>query len=84
VVVVASVQRLATTRLERLDRGLTAREGDQLQDRLGLTVEQRQASELGCGEQQLVVIEGQAGTGKSTILRGIARVHQAEGRDILV
>jgi ATP-dependent exoDNAse (exonuclease V) alpha subunit len=31
-----------------------------------------------------VVIEGQAGTGKSTTLTGIARAHQACGREIVV
>ena len=31
-----------------------------------------------------MLIEGQAGTGKSTALTGIARAHKADGREILV
>jgi ABC-type cobalamin/Fe3+-siderophores transport system ATPase subunit len=50
----------------------------------GLSDEQRAAIELACGTQALVVIEGHAGTGKSTTLTGIARAHQASGREILV
>jgi conjugative relaxase-like TrwC/TraI family protein len=61
----------------RLDRELRGR-GGQLSD------EQRQAIMLGCGDRQLVMIEGQAGTGKSTALTGIARVHHDAGRDIVV
>src|SRR6185312_8218695 len=37
-----------------------------------------------CGEHPLVVIEGHAGTGKSTTLTGIARAHQRCGREIVV
>ena len=39
---------------------------------------------LGCSDRQLVMIEGQAGTGKSTALTGIARAHHDAGRDIVV
>ncbi|MGO9900114.1 MAG: AAA family ATPase [Solirubrobacteraceae bacterium] len=46
--------------------------------------EQRAAITLACGTRPLVVIEGQAGTGKSTTLTGIARTHQAAGQQILV
>ncbi len=66
-----------TARAERLDREL-ATTGGRLSD------EQRAAITLACGDPPLVVIEGQAGTGKSTTLTGIARAHQAAGREILV
>jgi conjugative relaxase-like TrwC/TraI family protein len=62
---------------DRLDRELQGR-GGRLSD------EQRQAIMLGCGDRQLVMIEGQAGTGKSTALTGIARAHHDTGRDIVV
>ena len=51
---------------DRLDAELRER-GGRLSD------EQRRAMMLACGERRLVVIEGQAGTGKSTTLTGIAR-----------
>jgi ATP-dependent exoDNAse (exonuclease V) alpha subunit len=62
---------------ERLARELAAAGGE-------LSAEQRRAIELGCSEKQLVVVEGQAGTGKSTILAAIARAQQADGREIIV
>ncbi|MGH3260726.1 MAG: ATP-dependent DNA helicase, partial [Trebonia sp.] len=49
-----------------------------------LSGEQRAAIALACGEHPLVVIEGHAGTGKSTTLTGIARAHQHTGREIIV
>jgi len=61
----------------RLDRELHGR-GGRLSD------EQRQAIMLACSDRQLVMIEGQAGTGKSTTLTGIARAHHDAGRDIVV
>lgn len=68
---------LITRHAKRLDAELHARGG-------ALSAEQRQALELGCGERQLVVIEGQAGTGKSTVLAGIARAHEDAGQQIIV
>jgi conjugative relaxase-like TrwC/TraI family protein len=65
------------TQADRLDRELQGR-GGRLSD------EQRQAIMLGCSDRQLVMIEGQAGTGKSTALTGIARAHHDAGRDIVV
>ncbi|MHB8694309.1 MAG: ATP-dependent DNA helicase [Solirubrobacteraceae bacterium] len=62
---------------ERLDRELRAR-GGRLSD------EQRHAITLACGERRLVMIEGQAGTGKSTTLIGIARAHHDAGRELFV
>jgi conjugative relaxase-like TrwC/TraI family protein len=49
-----------------------------------LSAEQRDALTLACGDRQLVMIEGQAGTGKSTVLQAVALAHQADGRDIIV
>jgi hypothetical protein len=62
---------------DRLDRELQGR-GGRLSD------EQRQAIMLACSDRQLVMIEGQAGTGKSTALTGIARAHHGASRDIIV
>ncbi|MHB8693097.1 MAG: AAA family ATPase [Solirubrobacteraceae bacterium] len=62
---------------ERLDRELRARGGR-------LSHEQRHAIALACGERRLVMIEGQAGTGKSTTLIGIARAHHDAGRELIV
>ena len=45
----------------------------------GIAPEQAQAVRAACGDGRLTVIEGQAGTGKSTALQAIARAH-AGGR----
>jgi conjugative relaxase-like TrwC/TraI family protein len=68
---------LVATETERLDADLSRSGGR-------LSGEQHRAIELACGTRQLVMIEGQAGTGKSTTLIGIARAHQASGRDVIV
>ena len=49
----------------------------------GLAAEQIRAVGAACAEHRLVVIEGAAGTGKSTALRAIGRIHHAEGQRIL-
>ena len=49
-----------------------------------MSEEQRAAIDLACGAHRLVVIEGHAGTGKSTTLTGIARAHEACGGEIVV
>ena len=87
--VVAITQRLADTRLAPLPASAAEREADRLDHELSarggrLSDEQRAAIQLACGARPLVLIEGQAGTGKSTALTGIARAHQAAGREILV
>jgi MoxR-like ATPase len=87
--VVAITQRLAVTGVERIPVDVTEQETQRLDVALAqvggrLSGEQRAAIELGCGEHALVVIEGHAGTGKSTTLTGIARAHQATGRQIIV
>ena len=87
--VVAITQRLTATQLAPLPAGAAEREADRLDTELsirggGLSDEQRAAIHLACGPRPLVLSEGQAGTGKSTALTGIARAHQAAGREILV
>jgi len=49
-----------------------------------LAEEQQLAVRVACSERRLVVIVGQAGTGKSTALTGVARAHQAAGRELIV
>ncbi|MDQ2759870.1 MAG: relaxase domain-containing protein [Actinomycetota bacterium] len=49
-----------------------------------LAPEQHRALLLGCVDRQLVIIEGQAGSGKSTVLSAIALAHQSDGREIVV
>jgi hypothetical protein len=49
-----------------------------------LAPEQAQAVRVACSERQLSVIIGQAGTGKSTALTGVARAHQAAGQRVVV
>ncbi len=39
---------------------------------------------VACSDRRLVVVVGQAGTGKSTALTGVARAHQAAGRQLIV
>jgi hypothetical protein len=87
--VVAITSRLTATQIPPLPAGLADGEADRLDRELAarggrLSDEQRQAIHLACGDHPFVVIEGQAGTGKSTALTGIARAHQASGRQILV
>ena len=87
--VVAITQRLTATQLTPLPLADAEREADHLDTELSahggrLSEEQRAAIRLACGARPLVLIEGQAGTGKSTALTGIARAHQAVGREIIV
>ena len=49
-----------------------------------LAGEQARAIQVACSERQLAVIEGQAGTGKSTALTAIARAHEQAGQRIVV
>jgi conjugative relaxase-like TrwC/TraI family protein len=87
--VVAITHRLANTQVARIPEDATALETKRLDGDLAqigghLSDEQRTAIQLACGEHPLVVIEGHAGTGKSTTLTGIARAHQDSGRQIIV
>lgn len=49
-----------------------------------LAAEQQQAIQIACSERRLVVVVGQAGTGKSTALSGVARAHEAAGQKLVV
>jgi conjugative relaxase-like TrwC/TraI family protein len=87
--VVAITQRLTERHLTPLPADAAAREADRLDHELSarggrLSDEQRTAIHLACGPSPLVLIQGQAGTGKSTALTGIARAHQACGQEIVV
>ncbi len=69
---------LAEREIAVLDAQLRAAGAD------GLAGEQAHAIRLACAESQLVVIEGQAGTGKSTALGAIARAHEHAGQRVIV
>ena len=80
---------LATSRSTAIPARLAERETMLLAaelERVGgkLTAEQRTAIAVACSERQLVMIEGHAGTGKSTTLTAIARAHQADSRAVIV
>jgi conjugative relaxase-like TrwC/TraI family protein len=82
-------RRLAAGRVPPVDPQITQRELRVLDDRLRgaggeLSGEQTRAVRAGCSDRQLLVIEGQAGTGKSTALAAIARAHEHTGRRIVV
>jgi conjugative relaxase-like TrwC/TraI family protein len=88
-VTVRSATQLTEATTRPIPAGLIDRAALLLDDRLAggggrLSAEQRRALMLACGDQQLVMIEGQAGTGKSTVLQAVALAHQADGRHILV
>jgi hypothetical protein len=85
---VAAAERLAAGRVTAIDGELVVRETARLDGELrrqggGLAGEQREALALACSDRQLVLIEGRAGTGKSTVPSGVARSHQAAGRQII-
>jgi hypothetical protein len=87
--IVAITQRLTETQITPLPAGAAKREADRLDRELSarggrLADEQRAAIRLACGSRPLVLIERQAGTGKSTALTGIARAHKASGQQIVV
>ena len=86
---VAAAQELAAAPVEPILAELVGDETERLAGQLAeqgaeLTDEQRQAIAVGCSARPLVVIEGQAGSGKSTVLQAIARAHQAEGQLVVV
>jgi len=87
--VVQITERLTASSIDPPPADAANREADRLDRELAkmggrLSEEQRTAIDLACGEHRLVVIEGHAGTGKSTTLTGIARTHEACGREILI
>jgi conjugative relaxase-like TrwC/TraI family protein len=69
---------------ELVDDELSELRSELALDGAQLAVEQEQAIRVACSDQQLVVIVGQAGTGKSTALTAVARAHQAAGQKIVV
>ncbi|MHB8492738.1 MAG: ATP-dependent DNA helicase, partial [Solirubrobacteraceae bacterium] len=86
---VALGRELAGARTARVDEQFTAIETEALRLELAehgatLAPEQEEAIALACADHQLVVIVGQAGTGKSTALLGVARAHEQDGRRVLV
>lgn len=86
---ISTAERVIEHRITALDRDSVGAQADRLDRELHgrggrLSDEQRQAIMLACSDRQLVMLEGQAGTGKSTALIGIARAHQDVGRDIVV
>jgi conjugative relaxase-like TrwC/TraI family protein len=86
---IATAERVIEHRIAALDRDAVAAQADRLDRELHnrggrLSDEQRQAIMLACSDRQLVMIEGQAGTGKSSALTGIARAHRDAGRQIVV
>ena len=86
---VISLGRASVHRVAPLPREMVQVEAQTLDARLAgtggrLTDEQRLAIELATSDRQLVVIEGQAGSGKSTVLQAVARVHQDWGQQVIV
>ena len=82
-------RRIAATPAAPLPEADVQEHADALQSELrragrSLSEEQRRALVLACSDRRLVVIEGQAGTGKSTTLTAIARAHQHQRRQIIV
>jgi conjugative relaxase-like TrwC/TraI family protein len=68
---------LVSVEVELLAAGVAERGGS-------LAGEQERAVRVACSDRRLVVVVGQAGTGKSTALQGVARAHQQAGRSVLV
>jgi len=88
-VAVAAVEQLADGQAVAVPEPLIDAEVAALQAELGaqgaeLADEQQRAVRVACSDRRLVVIVGQAGTGKSTALTGVARAHQAAGRELIV
>jgi len=86
---IASARALADTPTEAIDPELVDADVSELRsalalDGMQLAVEQEQAMRVACSDRRLTVIVGQAGTGKSTALTGVARAHQAAGRQVVV
>ncbi len=86
---VTAARALADTPTEAIDPELVDADVSELQSALALdgaqlAAEQEQAMRVACSERRLVVVVGQAGTGKSTALTGVARAHQAAGQRIVV
>jgi conjugative relaxase-like TrwC/TraI family protein len=86
---VRSVGELAMVRGDAINDAFVSAEVDLLAAAVAgrggeLAGEQERAVRVACSDQRLVVVVGQAGTGKSTALQGVARAHQQAGRTVLV
>lgn len=86
---VATFDELARERLRAIPGRLVEDAAQTVNQRLSphggrLSPEQRSALELACGDRQVVMIEGHAGTGKSTLLQAVALAHQADGQQVIV
>ncbi|MEO8969317.1 MAG: MobF family relaxase [Solirubrobacteraceae bacterium] len=86
---VTAARALADTPTEAIDPELVDADVSELRSALALdgaqlAVEQEQAMRVACSDRRLTVIVGQAGTGKSTALTGVARAHEAAGQQIVV
>jgi ABC-type dipeptide/oligopeptide/nickel transport system ATPase component len=85
----AAARRLATERTspipdDLVEREVLALEADVHRNGGVLTAEQLAAIQVACSDHRIAMIEGQAGSGKSTVLSAIARAHQAGGQRIIV
>ncbi|MEO8715839.1 MAG: AAA family ATPase, partial [Acetobacteraceae bacterium] len=86
---VTAARVLADTPTEAIDPELVDADVSELRSALALdgaqlAAEQEQAMRVACSDRRLTVIVGQAGTGKSTALTGVARTHQEAGQRIVV
>lgn len=86
---IEAVGNIAAGRVERIEPAIVDQETARLNDRFaakggGLAHEQARAIEMLCGDRQLVMVRGRAGTGKSSVLEGAARAAQQEGYRIVV
>jgi len=86
---VTAARVLADTPTEAIDPELVDADVSELRAELALggaqlASEQEQAMRVACSGRRLVVVVGQAGTGKSTALTGVARAHRAAGQRIVV
>ncbi len=84
-----SARALAEAPTEPIGPELVAEQVSELRAELALggaklASEQEQAIGVACSGRRLVVVVGQAGTGKSTALTAVARAHQDAGQQIVV
>ena len=86
---IAAAERAAAERAEPFEERVVQQATDMLAAELAdrgatITDEQRHAIEVACSDRPVVIIEGQAGSGKSTVLQAIGRAHQASGQMVIV
>lgn len=82
------VDQLAAGRVDRVPQDFVETELRRLAERFeagdGVAPEQERAIRAACSDRQLIVIQGQAGTGKSTALIAAARAQHLAGRRTIV